>query len=477
MSELSSNLLSKLSAQQRTAAAERRRNVIVTAGAGSGKTNTLVVRYLTLLEEGLMPDEIAAITFTEKASREMKFRIRRELDEITKTNIDPAARENWLDRLTAMDSAYIGTIHGLCSKILRVQFVEAGIDPCFQVLDENRESVIKAEMVDDWLEKMADQEMIYPLFAELKIDDIKKILGGLLAKRQEAREILENPVDLAGLIRIQLKGIFENYTVREAVVLITSMKQTEIIADAGEILAAQLKDFILLWKKAESAYLHGNPLECLRILQTAYSEKMKLNSGKSGSESKQALKAIREVLDKGWKDVLNKNYQIPSDEDEKRNQELIRCVQFAFQGLLADYRETLNQQAALDFDDLEEKTLIVLQDPEVREKWQKQFKAVLVDEFQDTNDRQCRLIEALADSPGHFFAVGDARQSIYRFRGADVSVFQAVQNSIKMQGGLPVNLDETYRAHSELLAYPLISAAVMGTEDNRRGVMKFRFLR
>ena len=92
MSELSSNILSKLSRPQRTAAAERSRNVIVTAGAGSGKTHTLVARYLTLLEEGLMPDEIAAITFTEKASREMKFRVRRELDDITKTNINPASQ-------------------------------------------------------------------------------------------------------------------------------------------------------------------------------------------------------------------------------------------------------------------------------------------------------------------------------------------------------------------------------------------------
>ncbi|MHC1772860.1 MAG: UvrD-helicase domain-containing protein [Flexilinea sp.] len=467
MSELSSNILSKLSRPQRTAAAERSRNVIVTAGAGSGKTHTLVARYLTLLEEGLMPDEIAAITFTEKASREMKFRVRRELDEITKTNINPATREDWLDRINAMDSAYIGTIHGLCSRILRVQFAEAGIDPCFQVLDENRGSIIKVELVDDWLEKMAEQEVYHRLFSELKVNDIKRILFGMLAKRQEAQEILANPIDIVHSINKSVEEIFENRKVREAVILIASMNLPEIIADAGENLAGQLKDFLQLWGKAESAYTHGNSLECLRILQTAYSEKMKLNSGKSGSETKQALKSIREVLDKDWKDLLNKNCQIPSDADEKSNQELTGSMQFAFQGLLASYRKTLSQQAALDFDDLEEKTLIILQNPEVRKKLQKQFKAVLVDEFQDTNDRQRRLVETLAGSPGCFFAVGDARQSIYRFRGADVSVFRAVRNSIKMQGGLLVDLDETYRTHSELLAVSGdFLQRIMGKEDN-----------
>ena len=107
----------------------------------------------------------------------------------------------------------------------------------------------------------------------------------------------------------------------------------------------------------------------------------------------------------------------------------------------------------LDFDDLEQKTLELLQEPQVRRRWQTELRFLLVDEFQDTNERQRRIFELLSGSEekGKLFIVGDERQSIYRFRGADVSVFARVREDICRQGGQALNLDATFRSHAALL--------------------------
>jgi ATP-dependent helicase/nuclease subunit A len=126
----------KLTGGQKDAALERKRDVVVTAGAGSGKTRTLVARYASLLAEGLTPRRVVAITFTEKAAREMRSRVRDALVELIAQAETDDERKTWLDLNAQMDAARIGTIHSLCAEILRNHPAEAGIDPRFDVLDE-----------------------------------------------------------------------------------------------------------------------------------------------------------------------------------------------------------------------------------------------------------------------------------------------------------------------------------------------------
>ena len=125
------------------------------------------------------------------------------------------------------------------------------------------------------------------------------------------------------------------------------------------------------------------------------------------------------------------------------------------------------QRRALDFDDLESGAARLLKIPEVRQHWQAEIASLLVDEFQDTNERQRQIVEALAGAPGRLFVVGDARQSIYRFRRADVTVFRSIQQRVRTQGGLVIDLDQTYRAHEPLLqATGDLLTTVMGTGDD-----------
>ena len=158
-----SSILSLLDLRDRQvdAVALRDRHVTVTAGAGSGKTRALVGRYLALLEDGAPLRSLVAITFTEKAAREMRARIRHFIARWQQTSSlqrsggsggeprpDAAQREFWADAYAQLDSARIGTIHSLCAAILRAHPAEAGLDPAFEVLDENTGAALRARAVE-----------------------------------------------------------------------------------------------------------------------------------------------------------------------------------------------------------------------------------------------------------------------------------------------------------------------------------------
>jgi ATP-dependent exoDNAse (exonuclease V) beta subunit len=145
------------------------------------------------------------------------------------------------------------------------------------------------------------------------------------------------------------------------------------------------------------------------------------------------------------------NDSSPSPETEALFSDLLPRLRKAFDTLRQTYQALLDARQALDFDDLEQGAVKLLRDAAIRENWQAELDAILVDEFQDTNRRQQDIIEALAGPPGRLFIVGDMRQSIYRFRQADVTVFKHVQDRIRAEGGQIIDLQLTYRAHEPLL--------------------------
>ena len=156
---------------------------------------------------------------------------------------------------------------------------------------------------------------------------------------------------------------------------------------------------------------------------------------------------------------------------------LIPLLQQLFTKAVAQYRLILDQEQALDFDDLENGALQLLLIPQVAAIWQGRTAALLVDEFQDTNQRQRRIVEQLSTDDDHkLFIVGDARQSIYRFRGADVTVFKDVQQQISVGQGLKVNLEHSFRTHLNLLqGNGNLLAGLMGTEEDQNSPYQVPF--
>ena len=141
-----------LSEQQREAVNVCDSDAVVTAGAGSGKTRTLVARYLSLLPDVSLPvRSIVAATFTNRAAREMRNRVRREIGRyLSREDLKDDQRTLWENRYRDLDAARIGTIHSLCAEILRCHPAEARLDPNFEVLDESLAAALRESAVENW---------------------------------------------------------------------------------------------------------------------------------------------------------------------------------------------------------------------------------------------------------------------------------------------------------------------------------------
>ncbi|MCD4672556.1 MAG: UvrD-helicase domain-containing protein [Anaerolineaceae bacterium] len=444
----------RLTPKQKAAALARGSDVIVTAGAGSGKTSTLVARYVSLLADGHPLRSIVAITFTEKAAREMRSRVRQTLTELVKQVDSEAERLKWIAMSAEMESARIGTIHSMCSEILRAHPAEAGIDPKFDVIDEGNSAALQVQIVDDTMAKLVEMPEFEPLFRILEIKDLSNLLAFLLEKRLEAQEAFEKNEDSTQVIRQTIESAMQNITISDCIAELRSMGKVELKKDAGEKLTDQVLELLSLWEQAENALVVGDLVTCAGCLFQARRNAMGLRLGSKTSIVKEIVRELREAYDTVLDPVFGgKNSKdTPPDADTEAAFALsMKLIKKAFEAMVASYKEALRQRGTLDFDDLEQGAAQLLMLPEIRKQWQGEIAALLVDEFQDTNERQRQIVEALTGSPGKLFVVGDAKQSIYRFRRADVTVFRSIKQRIENQGGVAIDLDETFRAHEPVL--------------------------
>ena len=186
-----------LSESQQTAALARSGDVAVTAGAGTGKTRTLVARYLALLADGLPLRQIVAVTFTRKAAREMRNRVRQEIGAYLSGGLaDAGESRQWQAAYNDLDAARIGTIHNLCGEILRAHPAEAGIDPRFAVLDETQAALLAQEAVEAALAWAVQIETLTPLFGLLRERPLQDLLLFLLQSRLAVQAIMRQmPAD------------------------------------------------------------------------------------------------------------------------------------------------------------------------------------------------------------------------------------------------------------------------------------------
>lgn len=452
------------------------RHVAVMAGAGSGKTRVLVERYLRLLDAN--PDwplsAVVAITFTEKAAGEMLERVRLGLERRLKAASTPAERQRWSERLGETASTRISTIHALCAALLRANAAEAGVDPAFEVMDETGASLLRDRAYESALKKLAVQQApALKLFTLFKGDSLRDALLKL------ADSSLPDSDPEATLER-WYAGISTWMT--EEVRSLRQQPMMDPFRAFNPDFGVDTRD--KLWPIFESALAAVRALDdedpltwhvhALRLLD------IKVNVGSQaawgGKDNldavKDSLKALREYGKRtadfwtlaGMMDQFTVENCMPT----VWTIELARTIQ-------TQYRALKDEAGVLDFNDLESKTADLLAStPAVAERYRgKEFKALLVDEFQDTNASQWQIVEALADwaNPGALFVVGDAKQSIYAFRGADVSVFRGVQQRIVEVGGSPVPLTQSFRTHQRLVTVLNgMFAHILGPDDAARPV-------
>jgi ATP-dependent helicase/nuclease subunit A len=414
--------------QQAAAVDSRERDVFLRAGAGTGKTSVLVDRFCAAaLEPEGGVERILAFTFTERAADQLRRRIRDELS----TRILGAKGErleSLREALEATDRAWISTIHGFCRRLLASHPAAAGVDPRFRVVDEGEAERLAVRAFDAALEEMVESGE--PEALELAAANRRRTL---LEMTRGAYDELRSHGDpnpaLPELAPPDTKAALAELidAAREAHVECEEangkgMSSRERIASAAELDPALPPDDDLL--------------ETLRGLEVT--SKAKAFAGEACERYAKVLKRTQAAV---AAHVLGPAYE--------QLRELV--ARFG-----ARYEQLKEARAALDFEDLQLKTVELLSTSDaLRDRYREQFDHLMVDEFQDTNGLQLRLIEQLRGPATRLFLVGDEFQSIYGFRHADVEVYRREHRRFA-EGGEPngeaLPLTGNFRAAPELVA-------------------------
>lgn len=415
----------------------------VVAGPGSGKTRVLVEWYQRLVTEcRIPPSRILAITFTEKAANNMKARLARAL-----------AGSHSLRR--ELERACVSTVHGFCARFLRENAIFAGIDPQFKVLDARQEAALQAASAREALDELytGDPAAARGLIQAIAVPDLAAALPELY-----------DSIRLAG----ESVGEVDRYPRPEGSVTFAELQAAIRRLQAEPRGALALNKRALLEEALESAEgilaLSADP-PSLAHFEAILNFKCNLNSFRGSSPIECQVREIRKKLAEAAIRTLLERYYAA----ERRT---LLAVLRRFDEI---YRARKQAAGMLDFDDLEEATLRLLERNEpARARLREQFQQVLMDEFQDTNGLQSKLL-ALVRAPNVFYAVGDINQSIYGFRYADPEVFHGYRDEVRAKNHRVSELQENWRSRADILrATETILHAAEGIE--RRKLIAARVL-
>lgn len=400
-----------LNENQKRAVETAGKNILVSAGAGSGKTRVLVERFLHLVSQRkISPAAILAITFTERAANEMKRRIVQRLRE---EELEEARRE--------VEGAAIGTIHSFAARLLREHPIEAGIDPHFVIYEEEQASLLKDRVLEEVLEKgAADPEV----FNFLKVYGEKAVREGILGAFARSRNG-ETPFE--EILRRCSPAERESFELE----LDRQLEKIPEVKGAAEARPALGRLF------REKDWGPETLTELLEIRSTL----------RASGPKKAVISSVKETL----LDLV----AFLREEASPATREVF--IQLALQFEKA-YEEAKRSERALDFDDLQLGAVRLLgagtpASETLRKIYREKFAEILVDEYQDTNRLQDRLFE-LVRRKNNLFVVGDFKQSIYAFRGTEVRLFlEREKAQAQSSHGVRISLAENYRSRPSVIRF------------------------
>jgi ATP-dependent exoDNAse (exonuclease V) beta subunit len=435
--------------------------LIVEAAAGTGKTTELVNRIVRVIAEGRADvREIVAVTFTEKAAGELKLRLRQQLEK-DRQAADGAAAPRLSDAIQNLEEAHVSTIHGFCADLLRERPVEAGVDPLFRVLTEGQSERLFRQAFDAWLQR----ELAEPG------EGVRRSL------RRGSRGFRPGDVDEDGPVERLRRAAFDlaewrdfrgPWTREPFDRAAAASKVTELVHACADVsaspsytgdnlyvdtepvrrLSREIKSQIPNPKSQND--LDGLEAQLIDLRRNRDFKRARKGSGPTyskGAPRAQVLAARDALID-----ALN-DFQVRADADLAAllHDELLACID--------EYERLKTREGALDFVDLLLRARDLITDnASVRRHFQARFSAIFVDEFQDTDPLQAELLLLLAASapdetnwedvvplPGKLFIVGDPKQSIYRFRRADVDTYLRVCRQLERAGARRLELRKSFR--------------------------------
>jgi ATP-dependent helicase/nuclease subunit A len=475
--------LPALTAQQQEAVAARG-NVLVVAGAGAGKTRTLVERCLAwLLDERNQGsvDEILMVTFTQAAAAEMRKRLRDGLEQAQRTSGRLA------EQLALLETAHICTLHSFCFELVSQHFYELGLDPQLKIMTNEESQVLARRTLDGVLEAVYDSDQPADLAIQRLIQatggDWDKPIRDLIGRLHEYAQTLRDP---AAWFAAQEAGF-----------------RCEEPEQWRSWLMAELKH----WRASWLPLLHRQPPgnknagRCAAALQ-----------GLSGNAARAQYAAALELIGKidqswprpkaPWRDPIKDFFDEaefllsvcamsgetdPLAEDWEWTRPSMLALLEAARRFGAAFAQAKRSVGSIDFQDLEQFALRLLWDQDsptaIARQWRRKLRLIFVDEFQDINGAQEAIIQALAreGEEANRFLVGDVKQSIYRFRLADPRIF-VKYNTAWAAGGAPgrvLGLSENFRSHEGILDFvnslfaPLMREGIGGVDYNQDARLRF----
>ncbi|MDP8298511.1 MAG: UvrD-helicase domain-containing protein [Candidatus Tantalella remota] len=424
------------------------KSFFVEAGAGSGKTRSLIDRMAGLISEGeAKVDNIAAVTFTRKAAAELRERFQIRLENIfSGTDVSSMGKDRVNEALAHLDRAFIGTIHAFCAKLLRERSVEASIDPGFQEIQEQDNIVYALRVWNEYLENesIKGNKMI-SWMRENGVDTQE--LHSVFLKRSEYTDVIPVVDDVS---KPDLKK--DKETIKRFLTSLRKHMPTDEPAVG--------------WDETQSVVVRS-----LRLIDIGYLK-----------EDRKFIHLLRFLLKKHgftqrkWKDYTTRDPKdIKADFIEfqetavagalrKWGEYLHKPLMEFVEGGVGEYKKWREERSLLNFQDLLTLTAGLLRKSrEARKYFKANITHLLVDEFQDTDPIQAEIILLLTGKsdteddwrkvsprPGSLFVVGDPKQSIYRFRRADIDIYNLVKNIFKKNGDGILELTANFRSLQQI---------------------------
>lgn len=442
------------------------RSIVVSAGAGSGKTQVLAERFVHLVRtERARVDQILTITYTRKAAREMRERIIHLLER------EGIAEASWL-----VENAYISTIDSLCARLIRENPFESTFDPFFQQLSEHDAERQFYHAFDRMVDRHSIQSesaigrLLREAFGRMRFGSDPH--DALHTLRQDLYHAMET-IRLFGWTREHLlewaDEIDQNpqYVVWQLLrllrhALLPGVKSALHILPDDDSLAGELRRLQLA---LENLQMEGDPIGVVSALRQA----LLVRQGDTHIQHPVVAECLGRVQE--WLPVLAEAKLQKEMEESWRTSTTLRLLVEAWD----EYQRVKADGNQCDFADIMSEAIRLLREHRaVRQRYRRKFRFVMVDEFQDANHLQMELITLLS-SGKNLFVVGDAQQSIYAFRHADVALFRQMERKARQnpEQALLVNIDRNFRSRPEILQlvesiYRVVWSPSIGGDRYRR---------
>ncbi|MHB8392247.1 MAG: UvrD-helicase domain-containing protein, partial [Acidobacteriaceae bacterium] len=434
-----------------------KRHLAITANAGSGKTRVLVHRYVKLFvdDSSLTTRNVVAITFTENAAAELRSRVAEEIAERLKAlpPSERAERERLRRLRETLPNAYIGTIHGFASRMLRSYPVEANVDAAFTVVQGADQRILAEEAINrvfySVLEEAYSQAPPPPvlrLFRAFGRMAVRNFIRALLQNRARALRVQKNILnksdrEIAAFWLSQVERALRLVhdpalpdRIRELYDFVKRVKSGKPGKPAQEFMAAaEAHDPAAPFFQAVTTF----KAVCKRFL----TGQNQLNRNVFDFESAPDLEERAADLLRAIVPVRPLLELCPATEADYTAQQMeyaaqLKTIWSLYEQVLEEYTLAKTQHGLLDFDDLIEGLLRLLDDAAVRQELSRQFRFIMVDEYQDTDESQLELVRRLTEGFGTrntVAIVGDPKQAIYTFRNADAQIFAETMTAIAGQ--------------------------------------------